>query len=123
MAWVTVSGAQCHYSENDGQSMAQKFTFHGQPHERAAAEQSMFGYSLSDSDYADLGGDLLGDATIEVSYNQPWSLGGQSGNYLIQIRTKNELALTIVRMNKARYDVSDCEVAVPNRKTGALILY
>jgi transposase len=45
--------------------MAVNITFHGQPHERAAAENAVFGHVLEDAECADLGGNLLDNADIQ----------------------------------------------------------
>lgn len=101
--------------------MPQTFVFNGQPHERPAAELAVFGHALTDADYADLGGDILGDGRVEVWYNQPWAV--VNGQFRIRIRVENRGANTTLRMNTARYDFSECKVFAPGRKTGALILY
>lgn len=100
--------------------MAVTFTFHGQPHERAGAEQALFGHAIPDAEYADLGGNLLEDAEVQVWYNQPWLAGG--GIARIRIRTTNAAAVTNVRMVPNRFDYSECRVHVPGQKTGAQIL-
>ena len=106
----------------DGVStMPQHFVFNGQPHERPAAENAVFGHVLTDLDYGDIGGDLLGDANVEAWYNQPWSV--VNGIYRIKIRTSNRVASTTIRMIPGRFEFSECVVHAPNRKTGALILY
>ena len=46
------------------------------PGHRAAAEQAVFGGPLTNLDYADIAGDLLGDAKISVGYDEPWLHGG-----------------------------------------------
>src|SRR5208283_586008 len=56
------------------QHMAVTVIFNGQPHERVAAENAVFGHALQDADHAELGGNIQDDAEVQVWYNQPWSL-------------------------------------------------
>ena len=100
--------------------MAVNFTFHGQPQDRAAAENAVFGHALEDAEYGDLGGNLLQDADIQVWYNQSWLAGG--GIARIRIRTANQAAVTNVRLIPGRFEYSECRIFAPGQKTGAHIL-
>jgi hypothetical protein len=92
------------------------------PADRAAAEQAVFGHPITDLEYADMAGDLLGDAEVHVRYNEPWLHGG-GPDARIRIRGQNRLAVTKVRLIPGRFDFSECRVQVPGHGIGALILY
>lgn len=98
------------------------FTFNfGNLADRVQAENAVFNRTLEDFEYAALGGDLIGDATLNIEYNEPWL--HNNGYSRIRIRTVSRLGTIVVRLIPGRFDYSSCNVRHPGRGTGALILH
>ncbi|HEV8069427.1 MAG TPA: hypothetical protein VGP76_16930 [Planctomycetaceae bacterium] len=97
------------------------FNFNGTVRQRRTAEIAVFGSELTEGDYDDLAGDLTGDASIDVAYDEAWMYGG-GPDARIRIRAENSLASTKVRLIPGRFDFSECKVRTPKHATGARIL-
>ena len=91
------------------------------PADRGTAEHAVFARPLADVEYGDLAGDILGDAVLDVRYNEPWAK--VNGVSRVRIRADSRLATTSVRLIPGRFELAQCIVRVPNRGAMAIILY
>jgi len=97
-------------------------TFHFDPlGQRAQAEQTVFGHAIGDETYGDLVGDIAGDATVNVHFNQPYHTHNKT--YPITVSAESCLHTTVIRLGQGEFDYSDCTVKSKGHGIGRLILY
>lgn len=84
---------------------------------RIAAETAVFGKPLENQeDYANLGGDIAGDAVVQVIFNRPFSK--IDGTVPITISAKCSTHRTVIRLGTGLFYYSDCTVVDKGKGTG-----
>lgn len=98
-------------------------TFSFEPNEpaiRNVSETAVFGGPLADpNDYANLIGDIAGDAKVRVIFNHFFVK--KDGTVPITISAKCSTHTTVVRLDKGMFDYSDCTVVDKGKGTGRKI--